>query len=344
VQGLTLAGRVMPGWRSTLRVTRSVDEYATVTSASPYAELGTIATTEQRVSWENSVDTPVGTALGVLERTTQDVSKPGAPYDVSSRGIDGAALALDGSAGAHRWQASVRRDHDSQFGSQTTGGMGYAYAITPAWQAGLAYGTSFVAPSFNQLYYPGYGNPALQPERGHSAELNLRWSSDAQDLRASAYRQRVRGYITPGQNAVNVARVSVDGVTVAWQGRWQGGSAGVSVDHLTPVNESAGTPLVRRARNDAKAMADQSLGAFSLGATVTAYGSRPDTAYDANFVPVPVTLGAYATLDLRADWQAARDWTIGVRVNNAADKAYQTAYGYQQPRREGYLLLAWRPR
>jgi vitamin B12 transporter len=345
VQAVTLMGRVLPAWRTKLQAARSQDDYDTVASASAYDTLGTIRTIEKRFSWENTVDTPVGTALGVVEQTSQDVSKPDAPYDVSHRDLGGLALALHGSAGAHTWQASLRRDHDSQFGNQTTGGLGYAYAITPSWEAGASYGTSFVAPSFNQLYYPQYGNPDLQPERGHSTELLTRWHDDVQEVRFSAYRQRVRGYITPGEDPVNVGEVAVDGVTVAWEGHWRDGTFGLSADHLSPRDVTNHTWLVRRAKNDAKATADWHVAdAWTVGATWVAYSSRPDTNYDANFNPVPVTLGGYGTVDLRADWHFARDWTLGARVNNVGDKRYETAYGYNQPPREGFVVLTWRTR
>lgn len=344
VQSLSVLGRVMPGWRTTLRVSRSTDDYETVASASPYATLGTISTQEKRVSWENAVDTPVGTALAVAEKATQDVSKPAPQYDVDHRDIDALALALHGGAAGHTWQASVRRDHNSQFGSPTTGGVGYAYAFTPAWQAGGSWGTSFVAPSFNQLYFPQYGNPLLQPESGHSTEVFARWTQDGQSLRLSGYRQRLRGYITPGEDPVNIGRVAVDGVTLAYEGRWQDGTASLSADHLSPRDQTHGTPLVRRARNDAKASVDWDFGAYTAGATFTAYSSRPDTSYDAMFNAVPVTLGGYATLDVRADWKLAKDWTLGLRVNNLGDRRYETAYGYDQPRRQGFLVLSYRSR
>ena len=33
-----------------------------------------------------------------------------------------------------------------------------------------------------------------------------------------------------------------------------------------------------------------------------------------------------------------------VGLNNLADKVYETAYGYNQPGREGYVTLRWAPR
>ncbi len=62
---------------------------------------------------------------------------------------------------AARRQLAVRRtDHPQRR---------LRFALTPTLRAGASYGTSFVAPSFNQLYFPGFGTPTLQPEEGGTA-------------------------------------------------------------------------------------------------------------------------------------------------------------------------------
>jgi vitamin B12 transporter len=55
-------------------------------------------------------------------------------------------------------------------------------------------------------------------------------------------------------------------------------------------------------------------------------------------------VGGFTTIDLRADYPIDKAWTVGVRLNNLTEKSYQTAYGYNQPGREGYLTLRWQPR
>ena len=84
----------------------------------------------------------------------------GTAYTVTGRTINSGFLGINGGSGPHSWQANVRHDGNSQFGDDTTGFAGYGYRITPSWRASASYGTSFVAPSFNQLYFPGFGNPA----------------------------------------------------------------------------------------------------------------------------------------------------------------------------------------
>ncbi|MDZ7653081.1 MAG: TonB-dependent receptor [Burkholderiaceae bacterium] len=55
--------------------------------------------------------------------------------------------------------------------------VAYGYALTPRLRATAQASTAFRAPSFNDLYFPGFGNPALNPERAESAELGLRYAN-----------------------------------------------------------------------------------------------------------------------------------------------------------------------
>jgi len=343
VQSLQLTGKPLGDWQTELRLSRSSDGYDTLASASPYATLGEISTTQRQIGWENRLATPVGTALMVLERLTQSVDRPGTPFTLSERSINALGIGLNGQAGGHRWQAALREDHNSQYGHQTTGQAAYAYQWAPAWRAGLSHGTSFNAPSFNQLYYPGFGNPKLQPERGEQTEAHLRWAEGAHSLRATVYDYRIRGYISSGPLPVNVPRTRIDGMTLAYEGQWQAFRFTGSLDHLNPRNASTGTAnngklLARRAQDMAKAQVDWTQGPWTLGSTLAAYGHRFDDAANAT------RLGGYATPDLHADYAVARDWTVGARVNNLADHVYETALGYTQPRRQGFVTLRWQPK
>ena len=343
LQLVQASGKPHALWTTQLSVSRASDAYDTLSSASAFATLGVIQTAQRQISWENRISTPVGTALLVAERLEQQVSRPGAPFAVSERTINGLALGLNGSAAGHLWQVAVRRDNNSQFGGKTTGAAGYAYHLSPAWRAGLSYGTSFVMPSFNQLYYPGFGSPLLQPETGKQAEAHLRWTAGAHSLRATVYQHRIQGYIASGPLPTNIPRTRIEGVTLAYEGQFDALKLAASLDHLNPRNDTNASAnfdklLPRRAQNMAKAQADWTRGPLTLGGTLAAYSQRFDDPANT------LRLGGYATLDLRADWSLTPDWTVGARINNLADRVYETAYGYNQPGRQGFLTVRYQPR
>ncbi|MHC5865622.1 TonB-dependent receptor domain-containing protein, partial [Streptococcus pyogenes] len=61
-------------------------------------------------------------------------------------------------------QLNIRYDDNSQFGNETTYNVGVAYRIMPNVRVGASYATNFRAPTFNDLYYPGYSNSNLKSE------------------------------------------------------------------------------------------------------------------------------------------------------------------------------------
>ncbi len=343
VQSLQLGGQVLPAWHTQIALGRSLDSYDTQASASSFTTLGAIQTDQTQVSWENRITLPLGEAVLLLERLQQDVSRPGTPFTVSGRSIDAAALAWSAVINAHSLQASLRQDRNSQFGGKTTGALAYAYALTPAWRAGGSYGTSFTAPSFNQLYFPGFSNPTLQPEEGRHGELFAQWAAGPHRVRVTAYQHRYDLFITSGPQPANVPGVEIDGVTLAWNARFDQLQLAASYDEVDPRNTSVGTSgfgklLPRRAPRAFKAQADWQAGAWKLGAALQAYSYRFDNTTNT------VLLGGYGVLDLHADWALSADWTVGLRLNNAADKNYATVLGYNQAGREAFVTLRWAPR
>ncbi len=343
VTALSATGRVLPAWRTKFSASESVDVYDTLSSASPFSSLGAIQTRIEQLAWENTVETPAGSLLALAESAQESASRPGQPFDVSQRRITGVALGLSGAAAGHAWQASLRRDQNSQFGGATTGALGWGWAFVPAFRLGASLGTSFVAPSFNQLYYPNFGNPLLRPETGRHGELSLRWTGEAQSLRAAAYANRYRGFITSGAQPINLPYADIRGVTATWDGRFRGLDLSASYDHTSPRNTTEGNAnngrlLPRRAQNALRLGADTQLDTWSAGATLAAFSQRFDDA--GNTAP----LGGYATLDLRADWRLSRELTLGLHLNNLADKRYETTLGYNQPGREAFVSLRWKLR
>lgn len=334
-----LTGALTPEWRTALRASRSDDESITIDSNWP-SNLGKIATERRLLGWEHTVSVPLGQVFAAVERVLEDVSKPPPQYGVTSRQLDALSLGWSGLAAGHSWQASARRDSNSQFGRQVTGAMAWGYALTPAWRTGASYGTSFVAPSFNQLYWrPGSGNPNLQPEEGKHAELSLRFSQGSYGARAAWFRHRIRGYITPGNNPDNID-ANIEGLSLSCDKQFQDWVLDASVDHMDPqiaTGADAGNQLPRRARTALKLQVDWTGGDLSGGAAWRAFSQRYDDAGNT------LSLPGYGTLDLRADWRIAPAWTLGARLNNVANKAYETAYGYNQPGREAFLTLRFAP-
>ena len=331
-----IEGLIVPSWKTQLRYSQSVDSSKAI-EAAPFLFPSLFKTIQNQLTWQNDIETPLGIALAGAERLTQKVDST-TPYTVTERRVSSYFVGLNGSAGRHSWQINARHDENSQFGGSNTGFAGYGFSLTPAWRVNVSHGTSFVAPSFNQLYFPGFSNPALEPERGRNTDVGLTWSSDGQTVKLVHFDNRIRGFITSTTLPANVPRARIDGWTLAYGGTVGAFALRASVDLLDPRNELTGMRLPRRSTNQATLGADHTAGRWTYGGAILHVGSRFDDT--ANLAP----LDAYTTADLYAEYALAKDWKLQARVNNLTNRQYETILGYNQPGRGVFVTLRYQPK
>ncbi|VWX63033.1 Vitamin B12 transporter [Burkholderiales bacterium 8X] len=329
-------GAVLSNWNTQLRISQGRD-YTRAIVASQGSVPGLFETTQDQYLWQNDIATPIGTVVAGLERRVQKVDSDTA-FTVKERDIDSAFVGLNGSSGSHSWQLDARHDRNSQFGDSNTWFAGYGYRITPNWRVHASHGTSFVAPSFNQLYYPNFGNPNLQPEEGRNTDVGVTWGRDGHNVKLVRFDNKIRGFITNTTRPENVPRARIEGWTLGYDG--QVGAVGVhaSVDSLDPRNELTGKLLPRRARNTASLAIDYAVGPWKFGGSALHVARRYDD------VSNSLRLGNYTTVDLYAQYQIAKDWSLQARIENLNDVDYETAYGYNQRGRTAFLTLRWQPK
>lgn len=293
-----------------------------------------------------------GQWVGAVERSDERAESSDLSADVRRSG-QAAVVAWTGDAAAWSWQADARRDRTAGTAAVDTGRLGIAWRWSPTLRLRALAGTSFRAPSFNDLYYPGYGVPTVGPERGRSAEIGLNWAASDGDLGLTLYRQRVRDLIATetdrsrcppdpsydafGVCARNIDRARLDGATLsasqrlgAWQWR-------VQFDALSAKDAATGARLQRRASRQATLSADWESGDWRAGASLLALGERPDKDADGN----DVTLAAQTTIDLYAGWRFAPRWTLRARLLNATDRDIEPSPGARAPGRQAWLGLRY---
>jgi vitamin B12 transporter len=248
------------------------------------------------------------------------------------------------SFGAQSLQASVRHDDDKQYGGKTTGSALWGWDFTSTMRLTASYGTAFKAPTFNDLYYPGYGNPNLKPETSRNVELGLRGTQGWGHWSLNAFQDKVDNLIAydstlglPG----NVDRAKIRGAEASLDTQVLDWAVRGSATWLDPRNDgdtsSHGNILPRRARQMTNIDIDRSFGKVSVGGTWYVAGRRYDDL--ANTDP----LGGYSTTDLRLAYAFDPAWKVQLALNNVFDKRYETAQFYNQPGRNYMLTLRYRP-
>ncbi|WP_367846736.1 TonB-dependent receptor [Rhodoferax sp. WC2427] len=335
-----LSGKISPTWTTRFNFAQGVDRSEALVSASSFNLPGLFETTQNKWTWQNDIQTGVGTVVAGLETLEQKVNSSQA-YSVNSRRINAAFAGLTGKAGAHGWQLNARRDDNSQFGAHSTGYAGYSYQINPAWRAHAGYGTSFVAPNFNDLYWKSSyynGNPLLQPEQGKNAELGLDWTQGDHHVKLVRFDNRIRGFISGGTSTVNVPRVRIDGWTLGYDGHFDALNLWATAEALDPRNTANQLQLRRRAKSQLSLGGDYTLGAWRLGGSALYVGQRFEDAANTT------RLGAYATADVSLAYTVDKDWTVQTKLNNLTNRQYATALGYNQPGRELFVSLRYQPK
>jgi len=341
-----LNDRILPNWRSSLQWTRSNDQLGSFTSA---AVSGTsqIDTRQDDTTWHNTIAIGTDTLqllVGHRKETVLSVSGGATtPSPLNrSRVTNSVAVSYGMQRGSHLLDLGVRNDH-SVYGSKTTGTAGYGYVFTRELRATAGIGTSFRAPTFNELYYPNYGLPDNKPEQGRNAEAGLRYDLAGVELQANYYRNRLTNLLVsvnpcPGRTgscAYNVNHALLEGVTMSAATRIRDFDLRATADLQDPRDETTGKQLARRARRHATLSAAYTAGPLESGVELQASGQRFDDAANAN------RLKGYGLLNLYTSWHFSPDWSLLVRLDNAADKRYELARNYATAGRGWFAALRY---
>ena len=266
-------------------------------------------------------------------------------FDATSRRNVAGFAQYQGRLGARNdVQVALRRDDNEQFGGKTTGTAAWGFNFAEGWRASASVGTAFKAPSFNELYFPFFGNPALRPERSRTAEAGVAWRGEHLQLRLDAFSTEVDDLIAFDAalflpNNIETARLR--GAELGAQATLAGWDFAGSASWLDAENRTGGAQrgnaLPRRAPRKARVDADRRFGAFGLGLTAVAESARYDDMANTRRLP------GFATLDLRLEYAFTRDWTLQAQIGNALDRDYQTAAYYNQDGRNVALRLRYAP-
>lgn len=212
-----------------------------------------------------------------------------------------------------------------------TGNAALSWAITPVYAARVSYGNAFHLPTFNDLYYPGYGNPNLSPERSTSVEAALDANTAYGTFTAAIYDTRVNNLIAYNPatfSPMNIGRSHIRGIDLSYKGTiGRSTPVSVAVGILNPQDETNQTWLSRRPRQTVSVNVDHTwdelkLHALSTGASLLYGGSTFDDPANRQY------LASYLTVSLRASYRINSHLTVSASLSNLFDRQYMTAYGY----------------
>ncbi|MFJ4443966.1 TonB-dependent receptor plug domain-containing protein [Pseudomonas sp. NPDC089422] len=243
-------------------------------------------------------------------------------------------------------ELGLRHDKNQQFGGQTTWSGSLTVPLDEANDVLLSYSEGFRAPTFNDLYFPGYNNPDLKPE--HSKSYELQWRSQLSEssrLETSLYRTDLRDAIEYSNQPENVGSARINGFEVALSQEWNGWVSQLGLALIDPRNRENGHTLSRRSRRTLSLDIDRQFDRFSLGASWQAASSSFNDEANTD------AIGGYGVIGLRGGWAASHELKFDLKLDNVLDRQYSRThynylgnnYGYREEGRTALFSVTWTP-
>jgi vitamin B12 transporter len=318
--------KINAAWTMLTQVAQTRDKSGSFSSSSSQ-----IDTKQTTYTWQNDIVFGADTLQVLAERRMEEVDSNNKAIE-KERSTNSFAASYNMKRGAHLLSAGVRDDDSSQYGSKTTGSLGYGFRFSPALRLSASFGTSFRAPTFNELYYVGFGVPTNRPEKGRNGEIGLHFEQGDTLLAATYYRNKLTDLLVnaspcpvPGFKfgcAYNVNKATLEGLSLTAQQHLGPLTVSADADLQNPRDDVTDKVLVRRAKKHGNMTLDYANGNLHGGLEWQVSGKRFDDTANTT------RLGGYALVNLFAEWKFARDWSALVRWNNVGNKQYELARNY----------------
>jgi vitamin B12 transporter len=354
VAAIDYRGALGRSWTTSVQLGSSVDD-----AKSGGTTTTRFKTEREQATWQNALSFGPDQQLVLAYEHLREKAIGDAFAESPKRHNNAIVAGYSGRFDALGIQADVRRDDNSAYGGNTTGRLGVSWEAMRGVKLRALAGTSFRAPTFNDLFFPDYGIPPgtpgfeIKPERGRSIEIGASWESGDSRASVTAWRNDVRELIGYEPNvdddfqplglcppayafgcARNIGRARLQGLTLTVSQRWRNLELGGNVELLDATDRDTGYRLNRRAAHQESVAATWTEEAWSAGAAFVFVGARPDGTPGTTF-----QLGGYGVLDLRATWRFLPKWRLDAKLLNALDHRVEPVRDYQGLGRQAWLGL-----
>ena len=237
-------------------------------------------------------------------------------------------------AGKNRLLLATGVAHYPGFGDHTTWNAEYGYSVTTDTLLTMSAGTAFRAPSATDRF--GYGGtPDLLPESSHNFEIGMKSRiAPYQEITFAAFQDTIddliefvpnpANQIYGGENQ-NVDRARIRGIEASWALRADPWSVLAEASLQDPLDLVDNSQLLRRTKHSFTLNGARKIGRGELGMNLLLSGPRSDV----DVVTVaPVQDGGYLLAAIYGKLNLTPAWSLTARLDNALNRQYQLANGY----------------
>ena len=281
--------------------------------------------------------------VGGVNWYQEQVDKSAIAYEQSSRINRAVFTGLNYQHNALQLEAAARRDVIKQYGGQNTWQLAAGYQLAEYWLVRASRGSSFKAPTFNALYYPGFANPDLKPEESVSDEIAVVFQIDTLLAQLAWFDRDVTNLIQGTERAENVRLATIQGFEFSLMQQLQQFSSRFSYTWLETENGTTGKKLERRPENTVNWRGSYDADKWSAFITAdyqsaTYQGADWLTGEDHPYAP------AHTVWGLGASYTVSPALTVRAKVDNLFDKNYYTSHGYATAGSNFGISISYTPR
>lgn len=340
-------------YRSSLSLSTNRDDSNNKGGDDPGSHL---ITDRDAINWLNSYQVSESFALNAGVDLTKDSvadskiwsSNSYQKYDGTSRKNNAVFASAFYDHSGLQIEASIRHDDNEVYGGKSTWQLGAGYLVSQNWRLIASGGTAFRAPTYNDLFWPGYGNSDLKPEESLSFEAGFEFFSEVADVRVVGYSNKITNlvsYQSKGEELKN-SDATINGIEVSSQFETGVLSHSVSLDFLDHNNKvnvaSFGQPediqdkeLSRRANFAAKWLVSYEHNDWRGDLSYQYQGKRYDDAKNT------VELDPYSLVNFTLGYQLTEQWKLRAKVENLFNAQYQTVDKYETQDQAYYLNASY---
>ena len=301
-----------------------------------YNEGSEFNSTQEQARLETSINAQPGTVIVGAEWLSQKLDAsdvlvyPPYPetnppvqtaYNPDDRTVKSAFVGYQLSDTYYDLQANYRVDDNSQYGNESTYNIGAAIRPLDGMRIGASYSTGFRAPTFNDLYYPGYSNPELKPETSKNTEVFVEYNKGNQVSRLTGYHTDVEDLI--GGNT-NTAEAKIKGLSLTSDWQVDDFIFGLGYDYLKAENDTSGSvnkgnKLVYRPKNSGLIYVGYQQPSFDLRLEAKHTDDRFSDVANQN------KLDSYTLVNLSSSVYINPNLRANLRIDNLTDEDYTLA-------------------
>ncbi len=329
--------KISDRWESSLTASRMTDKFITTPSGTFPNELDMFQTTGNQLGWKNDYSSSIGKFLFGYDYLEQSISSTNT-FDRTSRINNSVFGGYTASFGRNAVQLNVRHDDNSQFGGMNTKSVSYAYRPAEGYKIFASIGTSFKAPTFNDLYFPnivgvGAGNASLQPESALNREIGVSYQNATFTATVTGFRNSVKNLIVWSDSGdgfftytpSNVGSAKIEGVEFSTKYAFSNLDVGLNFTAQSAIDADTGNRLPLRSNNYGTLYAVYRNGDWKIRPELV---GQSQVFSDAKNTDV---MGGFALFNLTVEKSLDKKTTLWFKAKNILDKNYLAFYssGYK---------------